>query len=137
MTFACWAIIASFTTGYYWIQYNDIRDRISGSLIDMNLGIDYGNGSRIWHNETKTFSGQTLFDVTTQEADITYRSSLYGAEVLSIDGVVKNENYGWTYWIWNGTISSWSIVWESASNYLVANGETFMWYYQTGFNPPP
>jgi hypothetical protein len=137
MLFVCWALTASFLAAYYYVQYSDVRNRIEGVLINVNLGIDYGNGSRTWLNDSKALTGQTLFDVTKQVANVTYRTSAFGTEISSINGVGKQDSFGWTYWVWNSTVRSWSIVWESTDSYLVANGETLMWYYQNGFSPPP
>ena len=137
MLFACWALAASFLAGYYWLQYKDVVDRISGVLISVNIGIDYGNGTRASHNNTEAVTGETLFDVTKQVSNVTYQVGVWGTEVVSIDNVSKQGSFGWTYWIWNSTSRSWSIVWENADNYMVTNEETFMWYYQNDFNPPP
>jgi hypothetical protein len=138
MLFALWALTASFLAGYYWLQHTDIRNRIGGAMIYVNVGIDFGNNTRIWHNDTKAITGATLFDVTKQVANVTYDvNPMFGTEIVSIDGVNKQGSFGWTYWIWNSTSQPWSILWENADNYLVANKETFMWYYQSGFNPPP
>ncbi|MDH7563821.1 MAG: hypothetical protein QHH24_02915 [Candidatus Bathyarchaeota archaeon] len=134
---ACWALIASFLAAYYTIRYLDLHERIGGVLMSVNIGIDYGNGSRTWLNQTKAFSGQTLFDVTKQVANVTYNTGAYGTEILSINAVSKQGSFGWTYWVWNSTANAWLIVWENVDSYVVANGETFMWYYQNGFNPPP
>lgn len=138
MLFLCWALIASLIAGYYYIQYVDIHTRIEGVLISVNLGIDYGNGLRTWLNDTKALTGQTLFDVTKQVADVRYNVTIeLGTEITSINGVSKQGGFGWTYWKWNGIERSWSIVWLAVDKYLVGNEETFMWYYQNSFNPPP
>ena len=134
---ACWALVASFAAGYYWIQYTDVVNRIGGVLIYVNVGIDYGNDTRTFHNDTKALTGNTLFDLTRQVSNVTYQVGAYGTEVISINGVSKKDSFGWTYWIWNSTSQSWSIVWENADAYRITNGETFMWYYQNAFNPPP
>jgi len=137
MLLASWALIASLLAGYYWLEYTDIENRIGGVLIYVNIGVDYGNSSRTMYNDTKTLTGATLFDVTKQVSNVTYQVGMLGTEVLSINDVSKNGSFGWTYWIWNATGQSWSIVWENADKYKVASGETLMWYYQNGFNPPP
>jgi hypothetical protein len=137
MVLASWAIMASFVAGYYWLRYTDIENRIGGVLIYVNVGVDYGNGTRITYNDTKTLTGATLFDVTKQVSNVTYQTAAWGTEILSINGVTKSGSFGWTYWVWNSTGRSWSIVWEGADQYRVASGETLMWYYQNGFNPPP
>ena len=72
MFFALWALTASFLAGYYWLQHSDIRNRIGGAMIYVNVGIDYGNNTRTWHNDTKAITGATLFDVTKQVANVTY-----------------------------------------------------------------
>jgi hypothetical protein len=137
MLFASWALIASFLAGYHWLRYTDIRDRIGGVLLYVSVGIDYGNNTRIWHNDTKAITGATLFDLTKQVANVTYQVGIFGTEIISINGVSKQGSFGWTYWFWNSTSQSWSIMWENADNYLVTGRETFMWYYQSAFNPPP
>jgi len=137
MLLASWALITSFMAAYYWLQYTDIRERVGGTLITVSLGIDYGNGSRTWHNQTKALTGQTLFDVTKQNANVTYEVGVLGTEVVSINGLGKQGSFGWTYWILNSTSNSYAIVWENADKYLVANDETLIWYYQSSFNPPP
>ncbi len=132
-----WALSASFVAGYYWLQYTDIRNRIGGVIIYVNLGVDYGNNTRTWLNDTKAVTGATLFDVTKQVANVTYDVGIFGTEITSISGVRKQDDFGWTYWIRNSTSHSWSIVWKNVDNYLVTSEETFMWYYQNAFNPPP
>ena len=136
MILATWALSTSFIASYYWLQYTDIRDRISGAIITVNLGIDFGNNTRIWHNNTKTITGSTLFDVTKQVTNITYKTGIYGTEILSIENVTKEGSFGWTYWIWNSSSQSWLILWENVDKHLLSNHETFMWYYQNAFNPP-
>ena len=133
----CGVLVSSFFAGYYWIKYTDIIDRISGTIIYTNIGVDYGNNTRTFYNDTKALAGATLFDVTKQACNMTYNVTPYGTEVTSINGVSKQGSFGWTYWVLNATENKWNIVWENADVYRVVGGETFMWYYQNGFNSPP
>lgn len=135
--FACLALTTSLLAGYYWLRYTDIVTRIEGILIHVNIGVDYGNETRLFRNDTETLTGATLFDVTKQTFSVSYNVSALGTEVISINNVRKQGAFGWTYWIWNPTGRSWSIVWENADGYMVSNRETFLWYYQSGFEPPP
>jgi len=138
LLFAAWALAASFIAGHYWLRYNDVQTRIGGIMIYVNIGVDYHNGTRMWYNETKALTGQTLFDVTKHVSDVNYEVNVvWGLEVTSIGGVKKQGGFGWTYWIWNSTAGSWSILWDNADSYQVTNAETFLWYYQdASFNPP-
>lgn len=135
--FVCWAMIASFSAGYYWLQYSNALQRTSGILIQVNVGVDYGNGTRAWNNDTKTLTGVTLFDISKQVFSLTYSVGIYGTEVTAINDVQKQGVYAWTYWVWNSTSREWSIVWENADAHRVSEGEIIMWYYQNAFNPPP
>ena len=134
-----WALIASFLAAYYYFQYDDFSNRVAGALIFVNVVVDFGNGTRIFSNDTETIISATLFNVTKQAFNVGYNVTDSGIEVTAINGVEKTGGaggYGWTYWIWNSTESSWSIVWESAAVHEVANEETYMWYYQNSFNSP-
>lgn len=136
--FASLSLVTSLLAGHYWLQYTDLLNRFGGVVIQANLGVDYGNGTRIWSNKTKTISGATLFDMTKQSFNVTYNVGLYGTEVTAISNVTKQGSFGWTYWVWNstGTEPSWSIVWANADTYRVADKETYLWSYQDNFNPP-
>ena len=132
----CGALLGTLAAGFYYYQYEDLRSRISGVLTYVNVGIDYGNLTRVWHNHTEALSGATLFDVTKHIADINYNVSAWGTEITAINGRAKQGSYGWTYWVWNGTSSSWSIVWAGVDKYLIVGNEIFMWYYTDSFEPP-
>ena len=139
----CWALIASLLAGYYWLQYNDIQSRIGGILIYVNVGVDYGNKTRVFYNNTKALTGETLFGVTKRVVDVGYQASSFGIYVTSINSKNASGPSGWTYWIWNNTARPpWSAVMEGADAYKVTNEETFLWYYEAwdpvyGFTPPP
>jgi len=137
LVFAVWALGTSLIAGYYLLQYNDLSQQTSGLRITVNIGVDYGNSTRTYYNDTQTWTGKTLLDVSKQVANVEAQAGAYGTEVTGINGVTKQGAYGWTYWTWNSTSQLWSIVWEGGDAYKVANGETLMWYYQNGFNPPP
>ena len=136
MFLACWSLTATFFAGFYWFKYTDTQNRIGEGLIYVSIGIDYGNYTREWHNNTKAFAGETLFDVTKQVADVTYEVSLYGTQITAINNVSKQGYYGWTYWVLNSTNQTWSMVWEGVDAHRVAADETYMWYYTNEFNPP-
>ena len=136
LVLACWALGASLTAGYYFLQYNDVVLRTGGVLVYVNIGVDYGNGTRTYYNDTKALTGETVFDVTKQVANVEYQVGSLGTYVTEINGVKSQGNFGWTFWPWNSTSQTWSFAHVGADAYSIANGETFMWYYQNGFNPP-
>jgi hypothetical protein len=133
-----WALGASLYAGYYWLQYNDLSQQVSGLRITVNIGVDYGNGTRIYFNDTKAWTGETVLTVTKRDADVETALSSLGTYVTAINGKAASGNYGWTYWPWNSTSHSWDFAPVGADIYqIVTNGQTFLWYYQNSFNPPP
>jgi hypothetical protein len=134
MVLACLALIASFIAGYYWFQYTDILNRLGGVPIYLNVGVDYGNQTRAWYNETKALTGMTLFRVTKDMANVTYGT---GAYIQSINGLSYNATHGWVWWKWDTFSPNWTLINIGADSYSVADNETFMWYFESGWPPPP
>jgi TRAP-type uncharacterized transport system fused permease subunit len=138
LVLAVWALAASFFAGYYWLQYNDLSQQVSGLRITVNIGVDYGNGTRMYYNDTKAFTGETVLTVTKRVTSVETATSSFGIYVTSINGLAAQDKFGWTYWPWNSTGKSWDFAPVGADVYqIVANGDTFLWYYQNSFNPPP
>jgi hypothetical protein len=143
----CWALSTTFIAGYYWLQYTDFRNRVGGDPISVNIGIDYGNSSKanentlvshtiVWINNTKELTGMSLFKVTEGVANVTYDNSAgYGVYIESINNVTAAGAYGWVWWLWNG--QGWTLGPISSSAYAVSQGQTFMWYYESGQTWPP
>ncbi len=136
MFLACWSLTMTLLAGYYWFKFSDVQNRIGEGLISVSLGVDYGNGTREWYNNTSAFAGETLFDVTKQVANVTYTVSSFGTMITGINNATAQGSYGWTYWVLNSTTQSWSMVFESVDAHMVANEEAYMWYYTNQFNPP-
>jgi len=138
MLFALWGLIASFFAGYYWLQYTDIVNRIGGVSIYINVGIDYGNHTRIWRNDTKTLTGMTLFKASKSIADIKYDTAAgFGVYIESINDLAWNATHGWVWWKWDSAMLQWARIDISSDAYAVADNETFLWYYESGWPPPP
>ena len=132
----CWAILGSFTTGYYCYQYNNLKTRIQGTFIIMNIGIDYGNNTRVWFNDTQALSGMSLFEITTHVMNVTYSANpTLGVSIESINGVENAYPYWWMWWKRDGT--DWLFGEVGADSYIVTDGETILWYYEDITTWPP
>ena len=138
MLFLLWALTASFLASYYWLQYTDTINRIGGVPLYVDIGIDYGNQTRTWHNDTKALTGMTLFKVTRNIENITYNTAVgYGAYIESINGLASNATHGWVWWKWDTFMLNWTRIDISSDAYAVADNEIFLWYYESGWPPPP
>jgi hypothetical protein len=136
MFLACLSLTTTFFAGYYWFKYSDMQNRIGEGLISISLGVDYGNGTREWHNNTNAFAGETLFDATKQLMNVTYDVSSFGTMITTINNVTSQGSYGWTYWVLNNATQTWSMVYEGVDARMVANEEAYMWYYTNEFKAP-
>lgn len=126
----CWAIAASLAFGYYYYQYSDLVTRLGRATVLINLGVDYGNGTRVWFNETK---GLTLYDAML-EAGWQVESTSYGAMGLyikAINGLEESlsENKYWGWWSW--TDYGWAHGGSACDKYIVSPSETILWYYSS------
>ena len=134
----CGALLGAFAAGFYYYQYEDLKTRIAPVTRYLDIGIDYGNTTRVWHNRTEALSGETLLTITNRIAKVDINASVLGTEITAINGVAKKGSRGWFYWIWNATSSSWGYVWTGADKYIIISNETFMWHYVdwNDFKPP-
>lgn len=147
MVILCWALLASFIAGYYWFEYTDFTNRVGGIPITVNIGVNYGNltttqGNNTlpfatkWNNDTQALTGMTLFKATEDVANLTYDTMAgYGVYVKSINGTAETGTYGWVWWLWSS--QGWTLGPISSGAYAISQGETFMWYYESGQTWPP
>ncbi|MEM0328875.1 MAG: DUF4430 domain-containing protein [Nitrososphaerota archaeon] len=124
----CWAIAASLLSGYYYYQYSELMSRLEKSQAIINLGIDYGNGTRIWFNGTR---GSTLYDAMLNagwkvDAESYGPMGLYVKAINGVEQSFEQSRY-WTWWMW--TSLGWAHGGSACNKYVVSNGETILWYY--------
>jgi hypothetical protein len=134
MAVLCWALSASFTATYYYYEYGDLSSKVKGIIITANLGIDYGNGTRRWFNETRIKAGSTLLDLTELVASVNYSESSSGAFMNSINGVSGSSKY-WFWWMYSS--STWTLGPVGCDKYIVGDNETLFWYLEGGSLPSP
>jgi hypothetical protein len=138
LTILCWAIAATFSTAYYYYQYNDLVERTKGNPIQVNICLNYGNGTVKWYNSTETTMGMTLLNATLEVAKVNYTLwSGMGAFVKSIDYKQNSHPFYWMWWTWT-SYSGWMEGPVACDKYAVADGETLYWYYEnTTISPLP
>ncbi len=135
----CWAIAATFSTGYFLYQYTDLAERTRGIPIQVNLGLNYGNGTLRWFNATNATTGMTVLDITKLVANPKYTPSLEnGAFVDSIDNITNSYPYYWMWWTWNSYSGNWTEGPVACDKYIVSYNETLYWYFEiTNISPLP
>lgn len=115
-------------------RYNTLLSELEGVALEVNLLIDYGNGSMVWHNKTLLPIGATLLNATSKvSSSVEYIGSDIGAFVTGIDGVgtkiVKKGHY-WLWWRFDKTQSEWVLGETAADRYILQRGDTLAWVYE-------
>ena len=105
----------------------------------VNIGINYGNGTIEWHNDTTVPSGEFLLNATMRVATVEFTNypgfsgpGLPGAFVTGINGVRQNPaaNLYWTYWVYEPQTQKYEMKLVGAGSYPLTSDQTIQWYYQ-------
>ncbi|KYH40382.1 MAG: hypothetical protein AYL33_006050 [Candidatus Bathyarchaeota archaeon B63] len=135
----CGLIISGFAAVYYYnehLRYRSLYDQAVEELRKLrthmlvNVLIDYGNGTREWHNGTMLPIGSSLFNATDLVADIDYTAYPFGVFITAINGRGGDPGYYWLWYIWNSTGSKWEIGPVAADAFTLHHGDTVAWKYE-------
>jgi hypothetical protein len=130
-----WALVASLISGYYYYSYNDLFQKTRKPIIHINLGLNYGNGTIQWFNQTEARSGDTLLDITMTVAKVNYTAYSTGAYVTSINKVEETTSKSWIWWTWTKQFG-FSAGPVASDKYLPGDNETAYWYFEAATYPP-
>lgn len=118
-------------------QYIEIKkenQKILGELDNftsqVDIMIDYGNGTIIWYNNTRIIPGESLLNATQEIADIDYSVSEFGAFINSINGVEGTQN---NFWIWNYYEDGWVMGLTGAGKKYLHEGDVVSWKYTDSY----
>lgn len=142
----CITIVASYTAFGLQSQVRKLQTEYDGLLQDIeslqgnlddltiriDMKIDYGNETIVWHNNTRIPLGANLLTATKVISSVEYSTGEFGAFVEKIDGVGGDPN---TFWLWNYYDRD-SGVWEygpvASDMWAPHNGDVVSWVY-SGF----
>ena len=131
-----WALTATGLATYYYLSFQDLVNAIGGAPVKVDVLLDYGNGTKRWHNGTVLFANSTVFDAllsVTKNVKYDVYPSL-GVLVTEINGV-KNvgdatSGTAWMWYYWgNGT---WNWGPEACDRYILGRLGThaiILWNY--------
>lgn len=140
-----WAISGTVVAGYYFAQYNIYQNEYENlasemeSILLVNILVSYGNGTKIWYNNTALPLGSTAFKAILAIADINYTD--YGGDlgilVTSINGLTSSSTHGWLYWGWDTENSEWILPEYSCAKYILHRGDIIAFTYESYMTWPP
>ncbi len=118
--------LASSTTYFYFQseQYRNAYNNLTGETIWVNIGIDYGNGTLEWYNNTITPKNVTAFQATILVAEVNYTLYSFGPYITGINGVEATGSYYWALY-YNGDYSP-----VGAGSLYLVSGDTIKWVFE-------
>jgi len=154
-----WALIATSLTVNYYKEleifrrsYEDLArsiDEIStevdkcqklylnlkSKVISINIGIDYGNGTIHWYNNTVIPRGTNVLSALILVSKVEYTYAQYGAYITSINGIKekiisKKEGYSWMWYLYNPETGKLEYGPVAADQYILSNNQTILWKYE-------
>jgi len=136
----CALVVSSYFNLYYFGEYTRYQELYKDSLKELakykgymfvNILVDYGNETRMWHNSTVVPIGATLFNATRIVAEVGYTKYEFGIFITSINGVSGDKNHGWLWNLWNSTKAQWEFGPVGAEAFILKDGDTISWVYST------
>jgi len=133
-----WSMAATGFAGYYYTQYTNVKKAFEESeslIIQIDILMDYGNGTRIWHNQTMLVAGSTVFDaLLTITNDVQFQTSAFGVFVTSINGVENvaedTTGFAWLWYYWDAEKSEWTSGPVGADQYVLNPDGVIAWCYE-------
>ncbi len=109
-------------------------ESVKARTVTVDIAIDYGNGTIVWHNGTVLPRGATVLTALVAVAHVEYKVGKYGAYVVAVDGVrerllSKNEGYSWMWYIYDYAKKKWALGQVAADKYMLRDGDVIMWKY--------
>lgn len=133
-----WALLATSIASYLYVE-NQYLSReigvIGGRYVKVNIGINYGNGTTTWYNDTLLPRGASALTALVSVAQVEYKSGTYGAYVTSVNGlqermISNNEGYSW-FWYHYDVNKKKLVAGEiAADKYKLADGDVIVWSYE-------
>ena len=134
----CGLFMASTVAVYYYGEYTKCQSLYEATLQDLeslsmrvSILIDYGNGSREWHNNTRVPLGANLLNVSLMVAEIEYTVSEWGAFVNTMNGVGGDSGWYWLWYYWDSTSSQWKMGAVGSNAYILLYGDIMSWVYKS------
>ncbi len=125
-----------------WQTYLGLKPA-STSLIQNSVLIDFGNGTRIWYNNTSAQPGWNFFveTVVLMRGNVAARwyPQYESHFVTGIGGVANTQTKYWVLWTYNKT-ASWQMAQVGADQLVVFNKSSYAWTFcaeDQNFNPVP
>lgn len=135
----CLLIVVSYFAVYYYnesLNYRSLYEKAAADLkkftMPVNILIDYGNGTKVWYNNTAVPRETNVLMATKIVARVegTTFPGVEGTFVTSINGVKNEGGRYWIWYIWNKSKKDWDWGPVASDKYILSESDTIMWRYE-------
>lgn len=135
-------ILSSSLAGYYFYQFSLVSEAYSSTLesldglsYEIDLIINFGNGSKSYFNQTIIPIGFNMYNATLfatdGRVDATYFPEFDAHFVNSIMGLGGDEGFGWSAWAFDERVGEWRGLDVGADLFILKDGQSIAWFYQS------
>ncbi len=138
-----WAVSTTSLFGYYYLRLQDyvqLTREYEAITMKVDIFIDYGNETKVWHNNTIVPLGFNLLNTTELVADVNSNNwPGLGVFIDSINGVENNpeDAKSWFWWHWDATSTKWILGEIGADQHILHEEEAVAWTYRSYIEWPP
>jgi hypothetical protein len=129
-------VITSELSVHFYAQYVIAEEKYTNTLLslkdvsyEVNLLINYNNGTKRWYNQTIVPIGYSLFNATIKITDGQVEGSWsdFGVFVTAINGVQGSGPEYWLWFRWDETENRWMSGATGPNSHIITQGETAAW----------
>ena len=133
---------ASSSLGSLWSAYRTLASRAGTHILSygVRMLVDFGNGTKVWHNDTSIQPGWDAYVATLVLLDGNVQATWYPAFgehfVAGIGGIPSTQSSSW--FVWEFSDGGWSPSQTGADGIQVHNGTTIGWTlcgFDENYNP--
>ena len=143
-------VLTGFTASYYYLQFSSVQTSYRDTLASLekvsynvNILINYGNGTHQWLNNTRIPIGWNAYNATLSVArlDASYTSQYMAHFINAINGVGllkddQHKDWFWFLWLWDESAKEWKLSDVGADGLVLRNGHIVAWVYENSSNFP-
>lgn len=107
-------------------DYEIVLSELKDFSAQVDIMVDYGNGTIRWYNDTRIQTGSSVLDATVIVCDAEYQTSDFGSFVTSVNGLVPDSEH---FWMWSTYGDGWEPGMVGADQFDVHDGDMIRWTY--------
>ena len=126
-------------------RYDDTIESLDKISFSVDILFNYGNGTKIWHNDTRLPMGVNLYNVTVLvsdgKLDAAYYPEYQSHFIMSINGVGASDDpdklhWSWIAWFFDEGLGEWVSYDVSADMVYPKEGDILAWCFEDMSNFP-